>query len=355
MNPLPLEDLPARLVTLAQRYDAAPAWPQESIDLVAAAGCWKWVIPQRYGGEPLVYAELLRSYETIARGCLTTALLLTQRDAGCDLIARGENDALKERLLPEHAAGRRFTSIGIAQLTTSLDRRGPKLRATRAGDGFRLDGVIPWVSGACRCDEIVTGAVLPDGMQILACVPCDAAGLTLEPPLKLLALEASCTSRVRCDAVRIGPEHMVRGPRETVLSRRSPVKGLTVSAVGLGAAGALVDRLRERADAVRGGELRAAVETIAGYTAAYERLRDDFYAAADRLAEDAETPGVELRVRVNDLLVRLAAALLCLSKGAGFVRPSAAERLLREAMFFEVWSAPPDVQAGTLERLVPRG
>lgn len=336
------------LAVLAEEYDSAPQWPQRSVDLIAEAGCWGWVIPWRWGGAPLGNAELLERYQTVARGCLATALLLTQRDGACDLIARGENETLKQRLLPAHARGERFTSIGISQLTTSKGKEGPKLAAEPAGDGFVLDGVMPWVTGAIRCDEIVTGAELADSRQIVACVPCDRAGVVVEQPMKFLALDASCTSRVRCERVRIGREEMVRGPAEAALSLRTPVKPLVVSAVGLGAAQGLVNRLEQKVDRL-GQDLREIIAALAGELG---RVRDDLHAAAALLNDPtAELPAARIRIQVNELLTRLAVAFLTVSKGTGYARPHAAERLLREAAFFHVWSAPGAVQAGTLRRM----
>jgi len=50
-----------------------------------------------------------------------------------------------------------------------------------------------------------------------------------------------------------------------------------------------------------------------------------------------------LRQRANSLVTRAAQASLTASKGAGFVVGHPAERLLRESMFFLVWSCPQPV------------
>jgi hypothetical protein len=76
--------------------------------------------------------------------------------------------------------------------------------------------------------------------------------------------------------------------------------------------------------------------------------------AASLLDPAQDVPKTEMRVGVNDLLVRLAAGLLIYSKGSGLLRQRDAQRLVREAMFFLVWSAPEDVRANTLARLLDR-
>jgi alkylation response protein AidB-like acyl-CoA dehydrogenase len=342
-----LADLTARLAELAEHYDTHSCWPQRSIDILAQAGGWRWAIAKKWGGLGFGNVALLETYEAIARGCVATALILTQRDGACDLIACGENESLKKRLLRAYARAERFTSIGIAQLTTSKGGRKPPLAAKRVGRDFVLDGVMPWVTAAGHCDEIVTGAALPDGRQIIACVSCEDPGVTCEPAMKLMALGASCTSRVRCQAVRVRPADLIRGPAEIALSMRAPVKPLVVSAVGIGLAGALRERLTRNHVAP---ELKPYLAPLAQR---YKQVRKQVFDAAARVGRrGADIDARSIRVAVNDLVVRLGVAHLTICKGTGFAQPHLAERLLREAMFFLVWSAPTEVQAETLRALI---
>src|SRR5690606_18784010 len=127
----------------------------------------------------LPYADLLDHYRQVASASLAVALVLTQRDGACDLVARGQAEALKADRLPQYVSGRRFASIGIAQLTTSKGASQAKLRASESPGGITLDGYMPWVTGAAWCDDIITAAVLDDGRQVVACVERDDPGLRI--------------------------------------------------------------------------------------------------------------------------------------------------------------------------------
>src|SRR5436309_2926117 len=83
-------------------------------------------------------------------------------------------------------------------------RRWPAVTARPHRDGFFLDGVMPWVTGAARADHFVTGAVLDDGRQVLLVVPRDAEGLSVREPLDLMALQGSLTTSVDCRQVFVG-------------------------------------------------------------------------------------------------------------------------------------------------------
>lgn len=346
-----LASVSRQIAALRAQRDHSGDWPAAELEWLAAASAFGWMVPTQFGGTSERYDRLLYSYRTITAGSLAVALILTQRDGACDLIARSEVDQLPRELLPAHARGELFTSVGISQITTSKGAAAAKLRAIPDGDAFILSGFMPWVTGAKWCDQIVTAAVLDDGRQIVACINGDDPGLVIREPMQLLALDASQTSRVDCDAVRVSPDRLLRKPHETALAGRAPVKTLTVSAVGMGLADAIrteIDKLRPR----QPEELRWA---IARLDDEFNAVDAQFAEAARQVAADGSDEGSPaLRVAVNTLVTHLAIALVNLSKGSGFVRGHPAEQLVREAMFFQVWSSPPSTQGETLDQLLGR-
>ncbi len=343
------DELTARLRTLENQRDDGP-WPSEGIRLLGEAGHWPNVIAREFGGTQVAPHVQLGAYESIAAGSLTVALILTQHDGACELLGDCENRALAGELLPRCARGEVLTTVGLSQLTTSRRFSGPALRAQPIADGYSLNGVIPWVTSAPAAQYIVTGAVLDDRRQVLLCVPTDLPGLHVGNPLDMMALRSSWTCEVDCKGVTVPNSHLMRGPTARVLSRRAAVKPLTVSAVGLGLARAMLDEIRTRAPS-----LRAAAERVEDrMLPAYSTIRGQLAGAADALSDPAaEIPSTEIRMAVNDLVVRLAVTMMTLAKGSGYVTSHPAQRLAREAMFFLVWAAPPQVQTGVIERMWP--
>jgi hypothetical protein len=166
--------------------------------------------------------------------------------------------------------------------------------------------------------------------------------------MRFAGLTHSRTGEIRCEGVEVTGANLMRGPAERALALRAPVKPLSVSAVGMGLAGALIGAIRDRSAAMN----HPFLDVLGAATAAHEAVRRRLYLAADSLSDPAaELPSMETRVAVNALLSRLAATNLTLAKGSGYRAGHPAERLAREAMFFLVWSAPPQVQQGTLRDL----
>src|ERR1700722_8747119 len=162
--------------------DRAGDWPADDLLDLGKIGAWKWYVPRTFGGEEIDPLELHLRYEAIASASVATALIVSQRDSAIGLIDGGENSVLRQEILPALARGEYFATIGIAQLTTS--QQGG-LRAVAEGDGYRLDGVIPWSTGAAKAKFIVAGAVIEDGRQILFVLPTDLPGVLVQAPLEL--------------------------------------------------------------------------------------------------------------------------------------------------------------------------
>src|SRR5207248_2048219 len=107
------------------------------------------------------------------------------------------------------------------------------LRAEATSAGYRIDGLIPWSTGAAKARFILVGAIEESGQQILVALPTELPGVAISPPMPLAALRATWTSEVRCDDVRIDRRWVVRGPEANVLaSRKSLPLGQAFLALG---------------------------------------------------------------------------------------------------------------------------
>jgi alkylation response protein AidB-like acyl-CoA dehydrogenase len=287
-------------------------------------------------------------YERLSTGCLTTAFIVSQREAAVRRLRASSNHELQDRLLPSLARGELFTTVGLSQLTTSRQHIQPALVATALkGGGYRLDGIIPWVTGADQANFLVAGAPAAEHRQILFVLPTDARGVRVNPPLNLNALLGSRTALVHCDAVELPAESIMAGPAERVLTGGGGgTGGLETSCLALGLAGAATDYLHREA-AVRPDLVEAANR--------FQIKRETLRARLRELAvhDGGPTASVKLRVECNRLVLQATQAALLAAKGAGFVSTHPAQRWARQALFFLVWSCPRPAAEGMLAELLP--
>ena len=330
-----LSALTRQLAGRAHDYERRAAWPQASLDAYAEIGGFGWGLPETFGGANMPTPDRLRGYIALARGDMSTALFVTQHEGAVDLVLTCANERLKAEWLPRFARGQALTTIGYSQLTTSRQGGRPAMRAERVENGFLLEGVMPWVTGAPHVDNVACGAALEDGTQLLTLLPLDAPGVETHPCEPLAALNSTATTEVTCNRVFAPATETIAGPVQRVLSERSALRLLLVSAAGAGLALGMGDEISAR-DPALGAKLQLRTR---GLEADVLALADD--PILEQTAID------ELRIRMNNWLVRLAGLLMLAAKGTGYRQDATAQRLANEALFFCVWSASGTVREST--------
>ena len=336
-----------RLVEHQAELEKPGAWPEAQLQWLSDAGVLCWTVPVDFGGKAISRSELAFGYETLGAACLTTTFVLTQRNAAIARIGLSENESLKAELLSSLCTAETFATVGISHLTTSRQHLAPAVTACETDDGFVLDGQIPWVTGGRFADHIVTGATLSDGRQVLLVIEGNQSGVNADEPSQLMALNATNTGTISLANVEVPSHRVVSGPIEGVMTQgRSGGPGsLTTSALALGHAAGAINRLRREAE--RRPELS---ETADPLIAELTTIRTDMYAGIEGTRDGDSVSAESVRQRSNSLVLRATQAWLAASKGAGFSKGHPAERAVREAMFFLVWSCPqPVLQANLRE------
>lgn len=335
-----------RLTQYAESADAKPIWPEQSWQTVRDVGALEWCIPKQYGGQQLDAEGLLKGYEMLAGACLTSCFILSQRDAACRRLLASSNTRIADEFLPKLASGEQFATVGLSQLTTSRQHGKPVFAARESGEEIIFHGTIPWVTGADHAKHIVVGATLEnDNRQVLAWLPTNAPGVSIGEPMPLLALAGSLTTQIVCHEVRLPKELILAGPVEGVMKGAGGgAGGLQTSCLALGLAGAAISYL--------GGEAKQRGNLASGYEKLHNQLmnlRREMYC----LIHEEQTPERlnALRAKSNTLVVQSAQAAMIAAKGSGFVFGHPAERWVRQAMFFLVWSCPWPAASATLDYL----
>ncbi len=336
-----LDEIVPRLTGADGPADESGAWPERLWKILEDAGAPRWPLPLAVGGAGLDRASAVRRYGRIAEGSLTAAFLLTQHDAATRRLTAPNAGAKATAWLPRIASADAFATVGISQLTTSR-RRGPAALVARPyGEGFELEGALPWVTAADRADVIVAGAVLEDGRQVLVALPTDRPGVTVHEPFALAALQASRTTEVLIEGCTVEPDEVIAGPVADVMSLPgvAGTGGLETSALALGQArAALVALANEPRDDLS--------EPVDALSSEWGELARDLIAAADGDPNAPAPPAI--RARANTLVLRATQAHLTARKGSGFLMTDPAQRWARQALFFLVWSCPSPVATAAL-------
>jgi alkylation response protein AidB-like acyl-CoA dehydrogenase len=354
----------------AIEMDRTGAWPAEQLRLCGEAGVFEWFLGAAWGGQSWSDEQVVRGYLALSAACVTTTFVLTQRTGACRRIEGCQNETLKQRLLPGLASGELFATVGISHLTTSRRHLGkPVLTAEATADGFKLNGMSPWVTGGAAADAIVIAATLVEGeeatdKQLLIAVPTDLAGVSIAEPLSLIGVSASSTGPVHLTDVEVSNEWLIAGPEANVMASGlgASTGGYETSTLAVGLARAAIDFLAE--ESARREELKGATAALrAEHDALLEDLLHVVRGDADCRTDNSVRPILDalttdrivrpttkesIRQRANSLVLRSTQAALSAAKGSGYVVGHPAGRWCREALFFLVWSCPQPVAAANL-------
>lgn len=111
--------------------------------------------PKQYGGQER--SELERYVvveELLAGGAPVGAHWIADRQSGPQILNHG-TPAMREKILPEIAAGRCYFGIGMSEPDTGSDLASVKTRADKDGDGWRINGTKIWTSNAHRAHYLI--------------------------------------------------------------------------------------------------------------------------------------------------------------------------------------------------------
>lgn len=337
------------LFPAAQATDVAPLVPRANLEALRDAGLHGLQgpadLPGGLGADHVAARPVL---EAITGGCGATAFVYAQHHGAVRRVAGGDGPA-RAPWLPRLCDGSTLAGIGFAYLR----RPGtPAVRATPDGEGWRLEGVAPWITGWGLAEMFVLMARADDGRVVTAAVgrPYGRPELEAGEPQRLSAMGATGTVALSFRGLRVPPEDVVGVQTDEAWRRRDRAGSAMPSAAPLGIADRAIRLLEERAP-----------EAAAAFRAQLDSRRDAAdersaaVAAALSAGDDAEleraiAEGSAERDRGLDLARRATDALIASSGGGAMSLDDPAQRLSREASFYLIQAQTRDLRAATLAR-----
>ncbi len=336
----------ARSANAADQADQPPA---ANIALLAEGGLLGMTVPTEYGGLGAP-AEVVRAYqEMLSAACGLTTFVQGQHLSACSLILGSENDDLKREMLPQMASGSLMSGVAFSHLR----RQGaPAVRAEPLACGdFLVTGVAPWFTGWPITQHVVLGATLPDGRLLYAAIPVvESATLHVSEPMKLAAMNASGTVTLHFSEHRIAAGAVMKTISQDQMADNDANAVLNVTPQPLGLITACI-RLLQQLGSDRGS---ADVCDLADCLLAEQQA---VRSAVDRWRGRSTEPeyiekALAVRAACLELAVRSAHGVVAASGGLANSREHSAQRLFREAMFYNLTAQTRAVQSATLQRLV---
>src|SRR6202011_6208876 len=171
---------------------------------------------------------------------------------------------------------------------------------------------------------IVAGAAEVNGRHVLFALPMNAAGVTIDPPMPLVAMRQTWTASIRCEDVQIPDSAILRGPGEKVVIRNNHLP-LGQAFLALGLCCGAMSLIAELANQ---GSSNAAREAMSRFESQISNLRWQIDSLSQPGREgEATAQAATIRGECNDLALRVTHAAVALYKGTGLLAGHPAQRL----------------------------
>ena len=332
------------LAAQAEAIDRGGVYPESVLRQLGAAGAFEAHLQP--GGAS--YGAAIRAIAEVARVCGSTGFLMWCHDVCGVYMEASGNPALGGAALADHAAARTLGATGMSNPMKTFAGIEPMLlRARRQGDGYVVNGALPWVSnlapkhyfGAVAAVEVDAG----DGggaaaHEVMFMVPCNGEGVELRHCPTFSAMEGTHTFAVRLTEHHVGPERIVADPVRPFVGRIRAAFILLQCGMGLGAVQGAIDSMWD-------------VERQLGHVNEFLDDRPDTLQAelddlTARTLALAETPfGAEreflidvldVRAHASELALRAAQSALLHQGARGYLMSSAVQRRVRESHFVAI-------------------
>lgn len=179
----------------AERAAEERRLPIENVEALKRAGSLKVIQATRNGGLALGVREHLDVISTLARGCASTAWVAGVVHAHSWLLSH----------FPEQGQRDVYGTDPDAVVAAVI---GPRGKAVRTADGYRLEGVWPFASGCERADWLLLGAQVVENGEVIDegdfIVP--TSDVTFYDDWHVTGLRGTGSCTVRVDSLDI-PEH----------------------------------------------------------------------------------------------------------------------------------------------------
>jgi acyl-CoA dehydrogenase len=172
--------------------------------------------PARWGGSDGDLAAGLVFVEELARGSAAIAMALSvQTDMATPALGEFGTDAQRGRWLVPAIAGTKIAAIAITEPDAGSDVAGIRTRASRDGDGWRINGSKMYITNGVRADFLTLVVQTEPGSRhrgiSLFLVDTDTPGVSVSRRLSKLGMHSSDTALIALDDVWVHHDCLLGG------------------------------------------------------------------------------------------------------------------------------------------------
>jgi len=231
-----------RIYPRAMEMDEEGETPPDLIKECAELGYFGFTVPEEYGGLGMNSTAFMGVLEEICSASAGFGIMLSVHNSlTCEIIKLFGSDELKQKYLPQMAAGERIGAYCITEPDAGTDISGMKTTAVDKGDHYLLNGTKTFVTNAVHAGVyIVFAKTHPDekhkGISTFV-VERESPGLSVGQPEKKCGIKASDTREISLSDVKVPKANLLGkekdGFKQCVTILNSGRIGVAFQALGI--------------------------------------------------------------------------------------------------------------------------
>src|SRR4051812_11074815 len=356
-----------RVAPRAAEIDQSAAFPWDMVELLAAHDVLALPFSEQYGGLGGDLLTLCVAIEQLSRACATTGLILAVHELGSLPLLLAGTDEQKQRWVPDLAAGRNLIAFALTESEAGSDAAASRTKATRDGEGWRIDGSKRFISQGSVARLVAVFAVTdpsPEAVKAHGHLTCfyveqGTPGFAVGKLEHKMGIRGSPTAELTFDGVVVPDANRVGDLGDgwsiamRTFERSRP--GIAAQAVGI-SQGALEVAAKYAAERKQFGRPVAEFQMVGGMLADMatqtEAARQLLYTACEEIqAGEAGSSGVSraawsamAKLFCGDTAMRVTTDAVQVLGGYGYVTEYPTERMMRDAKITQLYEGTQQIQ-----------
>lgn len=196
-----------------REFESEDKYPQAIADKLAELGMFGATISPEYGGLGIDIKTYSKIVERVSKVWMSVSGIFNSHLIMAAAVERFASEDMKREYLPKFASGEIRGGIALTEPDAGTDLQGIRMRATKDGDDYVLDGTKTWITNSVQGAMLAvlvktdSNASPPHRGMSLVLVP-KSAGYKASK-LKKLGYRGIDTGEVQFDGVRVPQSHLI--------------------------------------------------------------------------------------------------------------------------------------------------
>lgn len=350
----------------ALERDRTKEFPVEVFKKMADLGLMGLPFPEEYGGAGADTVSFAIVTEELSRACASTGITYSAHISlgGAPLYLFGTEEQKQKYLVPI-CTGETFGAFGLTEPNAGSDAGGTRTRAVEKDGEYIINGNKCFITNASYAKHLALTAVTgeEDGKKEISAiiVPTDAQGFTVIDNYEKMGLNASNTTELVLEDVRVPTEHLLGKKGEGFKQFLITLDGgrIGIGAMALGIAQAAYEKAlqyaKERQQFGRSlSNFQAIQFKLADMAMKIELARNMVYKAA--WLKDQGRPFAKeasmCKLYASEICMEIADQAVQIHGGYGYMKDYHVERYMRDGKLTEIGEGTSEIQRMVIARQI---